>query len=65
MPARIGSCWRRKDGRPCACSPLCAPHGPLRVPAAFDFWRYLSESMEDDFSHLVGVNLEMVHWMGE
>ena len=28
--------------------------------AAFDFWRYLTESMEDDFSNIVGVNLEMV-----
>ncbi|PSC71161.1 alpha-amylase chloroplastic [Micractinium conductrix] len=30
-----------------------------RVPAGFDFWRYVSDSMEDDFAHIVGVSQEM------
>lgn len=30
-----------------------------RVPAGFDFWRYVSDSMEDDFAHIVGISLEM------
>ncbi|KAL4859220.1 MLO-like protein 14 [Chlorella vulgaris] len=30
-----------------------------RVPTGFDFWNYITVSMEDDFSQIVGVSLEM------
>ncbi|EFN50723.1 hypothetical protein CHLNCDRAFT_55622 [Chlorella variabilis] len=30
-----------------------------RVPEGFDFWLYINLSMEDDFSQIVGVSLEM------
>lgn len=30
-----------------------------RVPAGFDFWKYVGDSMEDDFAHIVGVSQEM------
>ena len=43
-------CSHRRRPPPAASSPP-AP--------GFDFWQYITESMEDDFAQIVGVNLEM------